>query len=203
MRNPTPANLAVAGGKLALTTAQGDVSGANFTARNVPLQNVPSGPWSVTTKLDHTAINQNGVAGGLVVYGSDAPNYFAKIGVQYKTNDLSGQPMNGIWAERVQTVNGTITGDVGRPVPEHRQAHPADQRSVAAGELRRHEPDLRVLVRRDDVRHHRTSGAGGDRVRHGGHHEDRPVRQARRRQHRPADQLRLVQGRRDQLRLRP
>ena len=117
VRNPTPANLAVAGGKLALTTAQGDVSGANFTARNVPLQDVPSGPWSVTTKLDHTAINQNGVAGGLVVYGSNAPNYFAKIGVQYKTNDLSGQPMNGIWAERVQTVNGTITGTWGGQYP--------------------------------------------------------------------------------------
>ena len=117
VRNPTPANLAVAGGKLALTTAQGDVSGANFTARNVPLQDVPSGPWSVTTKLDHTAINQNGVAGGLVVFGSSAPNYFAKIGVQYKTNDLSGQPMNGIWAERVQTVNGTITGTWGGQYP--------------------------------------------------------------------------------------
>ncbi|MDA0140166.1 DUF1080 domain-containing protein [Solirubrobacter sp. CPCC 204708] len=117
IRNSTPANVAVAGGKLSLTTAQGDVSGANFTARNIALQDVPTGPWSVTTKLDHTAINQNGVAGGLVIYGSDNPNYFAKIGVQYKTNDLGGNPMNGIWAERVLTSNGSINAGYGGNYP--------------------------------------------------------------------------------------
>ena len=179
VRNPTPANLAVAGGKLALTTAQGDVSGANFTARNVPLQDVPSGPWSVTTKLDHTAINQNGVAGGLVVYGSKRPELLRQdrrpVQDQRPLRPADERHLGGAGADRQRDHHG----HVGRPVSEHRQAHPADQRSVAAGELRRHEPDLRVLVRRDDVHHHRASGAGGDRVRYGGHHEDRPVRQAR------------------------
>ena len=41
------------------TTAQGDVFGANFTAQNILLQAVPDGPWTVTTKLDHTAITVN------------------------------------------------------------------------------------------------------------------------------------------------
>ena len=105
--NPTPANLAVAGGKLALTTAQGDVSGANFTARNILLQDVPQRPVDGDHEArPHGDRPERPVAGGLVVYGSKDPNYFAKIGVQYKTNDLSGQPMNGIWAERVLTVNG-------------------------------------------------------------------------------------------------
>ena len=91
----------------------GDVSGANFTARNILLQAVPQGPWTVTTKLDPTAIAANGQAAGLVLYGSNNPNYLAKTAIQYKTNDLSGQPLNGIWAERVLTINNTISGAYG------------------------------------------------------------------------------------------
>ena len=64
--NPTPSELSVGGGNLTLTTAQGDVFGANFTAQNILLQEVPEGPWTATTKLDHTAITVNGQAAGLV-----------------------------------------------------------------------------------------------------------------------------------------
>ena len=96
---------------------------------------MPEGPWKVTAKLDHTAIAANGQAPGLVLFGQQNPNYFAKTAIQYKTNDLSGQPLNGIWAERVLTTNGTINAQLRRPVPEHRQAHAADQRPLAACQL--------------------------------------------------------------------
>ena len=115
--NPTPANVAVGGGNLSLTSAAGDVSGANFTARNILLQAVPQGPWAVTTKLDPTTINANGQAAGLVIYGSNNPNYVAKTAIQYKTTDLSGQPLNGIWAERVLTVNNAISSAYGGQYP--------------------------------------------------------------------------------------
>jgi len=115
--NPTPANLAVADGKLSLTTAQGDVNGASFTARNILLQAAPAGPWQMTAKLDHTTISQNGRAGGIVLYGAQSPNYFAKFGIQYKTTDLSGNPMNGIWAERALTSNGANNNAHGGQYP--------------------------------------------------------------------------------------
>ena len=107
--------MAVGGGNLTLTSAQGDVSGANFTARNILLQAAPEGPWTVTAKLDHTAIAANGQASGLVLFGQ--AGRFAKAAIQYKTNDLSGQPMNGIWAERVLTVNNTISSAYGGQYP--------------------------------------------------------------------------------------
>ena len=88
--NPSPAGLAVGGGNLTLTTAQGDVFGANFTAQNILLQEVPEGPWTVTTKLDHTAITVNGQAAGLVLYGQQNPNYFAKVDAPVQDRRRSG-----------------------------------------------------------------------------------------------------------------
>ena len=85
----------------------------------------------------------NGQAAGLVLYGSQNPNYFAKTAIQYKNTDLSGQPLNGIWAERVLTVNNTISSRLRRPVSEHREADAADERALAAGVLRRDERDSR------------------------------------------------------------
>ncbi len=115
--NPTPANLAVGGGNVTLTSAAGDVSGSNFTARNILLQAVPQGPWTVTAKVDPTAIVSNGQAAGVVLFGSQSPNYLAKTAIQYKNNDLAGQPLNGIWAERILTTNGTINGNYGGQYP--------------------------------------------------------------------------------------
>ena len=112
------------GGKLALTSAQGDVSGANFTARNILLQDVPQGPWTVTDEArPHGDRPERRRPRAWWSTAPAARTTSPRSAIQYKTNDLSGQPMNGIWAERVLTVNGTITRHVGRPVPEHRQAH--------------------------------------------------------------------------------
>ena len=115
--NPVPAALAVGGGNLTLTSGVGDVRNTSFTAQNILLQDVPAGPWSVTTKLDHTAVASDGQAAGMVVYGSQNPNYFAKVAIQYKNNDLSGNPMNGIWAERALTLNGTTSSAYGGQFP--------------------------------------------------------------------------------------
>jgi plastocyanin len=53
----------------------------------------------------------------MVIYGSQNPNYFAKAAIQYKTTDLAGQPLNGIWAERVLTSNGTTNTGYGGSFP--------------------------------------------------------------------------------------
>ena len=117
--NPVPAGLAVGGGNLTLTTAQGDVFGANFTAQNILLQAVPDGPWTVTTKLDHTAITVNGQAAGLVLYGQQNPNHFAKVTLQFKTDVDPGTPGSqpGKWIERTLTSNGALNGSYGGNFP--------------------------------------------------------------------------------------
>jgi plastocyanin len=115
--NPTPENLAVGGGNLTLTSGIGDVRNTSFNAPNILLQQVPEGPWTATVKLDHTAVAHNGQAAGMVIYGSQDPNYFAKSAIQYKDNDLSGNPMNGIWAERALTLDGSTSGDYGGQFP--------------------------------------------------------------------------------------
>jgi len=122
--NPVPANLSVADGNLNLTTAVGDVRNTSFNAPNIVLQEVPEGPWTATVKFNHTAIAVNGQAAGMVIYGQQNPNYFAKAAVQYKTNDLSGNPLNGIWAERVLTTNGTTNGDYGGQFPNTGKLEP-------------------------------------------------------------------------------
>jgi plastocyanin len=117
--NPTPSELSVGGGNLTLTTAQGDVFGANFTAHNILMQEVPEGTWTATTKLDHTAITVNGQAAGLVIYGQQNPNHFAKATLQFKNdvdpNTAGNQP--GKWIERTLTTNGSLDGSYGGNFP--------------------------------------------------------------------------------------
>ena len=111
------------------------------------LQEVPAGPWTATTKFDHTAITANGQAAGLVINGQQNPNHFAKATVQYKTDTDPNTPGNqpGKWMERVLTSNGTSTGSYGGNLPEHRCAQAADH-DLWVRPLRRHERDHRVLV---------------------------------------------------------
>ena len=124
--NPNPAGLTVGGGNLTLTTAQGDVFGANFTAQNILLQEVPEGQWTATTKLNHTAITVNGQAAGLVLYGQQNPNYFAKATLQFKTDVDPGTPGNqpGKWIERTLTSNGTLNGSYGGNFPNSGALNP-------------------------------------------------------------------------------
>jgi PKD repeat protein/type 1 glutamine amidotransferase len=115
--NPNPAALSVGGGNLTLTSAPGDVRNTTFTAQNTLLQAVPAGQWSATVKFDQTALASNGQAAGLVVYGRQDPNDFAKVAAQYKNTDLSGNPMNGIWVERALTTNGASNTNYGGAFP--------------------------------------------------------------------------------------
>ena len=146
--NPVPAGLEVGGGNLTLTTAQGDVFGGNFTAQNILLQEVPDGPWTATTKLDHTAITANGQAAGLVIYGQQNPNHFAKATLQFKTDvdpEHSGQPARQV--DRADADHQRQPRrELRRQLPQHRGAQPADQRPVDPGDLRRHERHHLVLV---------------------------------------------------------
>jgi PKD repeat protein/type 1 glutamine amidotransferase len=115
--NPNPQALSVGGGNLTLTSAVGDVRNTAFTAQNILLQEVPKGPWTATMKFDHTALASNGQAAGMVLYGQQNPNYFAKVATQYKNTDLSGNPMNGIWIERTLTSNGASNTNYGGAFP--------------------------------------------------------------------------------------
>jgi PKD repeat protein/type 1 glutamine amidotransferase len=124
IRNPNPSGLSVGNGHLTLNTAQGDVSGTAFNAQNILLQDVPDGQWSTTVKLDHRAIAVNGQAAGLVIYGQDNPNYFAKTAIQWK-NDWNGQPVNGFWAERILTTNGARNGQYGGEFPNSGKLTPS------------------------------------------------------------------------------
>ena len=118
-RQLRPGRPLVGGGNLTLTTAQGDVFGGNFTAQNILMQAVPEGEWSATVKLDHTAITVNGQAAGLVIYGRQNPNHFAKATLQFKTdvdpNTSGNQP--GKWIERTLTTNGNLDGGYGGNFP--------------------------------------------------------------------------------------
>ena len=124
--NSNPAGLAVGGGNLTLTTAQGDVFGANFTAQNILMQEVPEGEWTVTTKLNHTSITVNGQAAGLVMYGQQNPNYFAKATLQFKTDVDPGTPGDqpGKWIERTLTSNGSLNGGFGGNFPNSGALNP-------------------------------------------------------------------------------
>jgi plastocyanin len=123
--NPNPAGLSVGGGHVTLKTAQGDVRNADFSAQNILLQDVPEGPWTATTKLDHRAVAVNGQAAGMVIFGQRDPNHFAKTAIQYKNADLSGNPMNGIWAERVLTTNGSTNAGYGGNYPNSGKLEPS------------------------------------------------------------------------------
>ena len=115
---------------------------------------MPEGPWTATAKLDHTAITVNGQAAGLVIYGQQNPNYFAKATLQFKTDVDPGTPGNqpGKWIERTLTTNGALNPAYGGNFPNSGALNAADERPVDPRALRRHERDHRVLARRCDVR---------------------------------------------------
>jgi glucose/arabinose dehydrogenase/type 1 glutamine amidotransferase len=123
--NDNPSARSVGDDHLTLTMAQGDVYQGNFTAQNILLQDVPSGPWTVTARIKHTNISVDGRAAGLVIFGQNNPNYFAKAAIQYKINDpLNGSPINGIWMERTLTTNNAVNGSYGGNWPNSGKLNP-------------------------------------------------------------------------------
>ena len=62
-----------------LPILQGDFIANDALAKNTLLQDAPSGEWTVTTRLDTSAIDANGEQAGLVIWKSESPNTFSKI----------------------------------------------------------------------------------------------------------------------------
>jgi PKD repeat protein len=95
-----PSRLDVTGGMLRLGSMGGDMSGGTASARNVLLQNAPTGPWTMTTKIDVTQLTATGDQVGLLLWRGEGPNNFAKI----VWNRRSGTTW---WIERSNTVGGS------------------------------------------------------------------------------------------------
>ena len=76
---PAGGGPAVADGSVGLPILQGDFIANDALASNTLLQDAPSGEWTVTTRLDTSAIDANGEQAGLVIWKSESPNTFSKI----------------------------------------------------------------------------------------------------------------------------
>ena len=66
---PSGVAVAVAGGRLRLPLAPGELAGADATARDVVLQAAPAGGWTATTRLSTGAVDAPGERAGLVAWG--------------------------------------------------------------------------------------------------------------------------------------
>ena len=115
---------------------------------NILLQEVPRArgrrPRSSTTRRSRQRRRPRAGA----IYGSQQPELLRQDGVQYKNTDLSGQPLNGIWAERVLTTNGTINAALRRPVSRTpvSSTPPTSDALAAARPYDGHERDHGVLA---------------------------------------------------------
>ncbi|MBO0847725.1 MAG: DUF1349 domain-containing protein, partial [Nocardioides sp.] len=84
---PDPSAQRVSGGNLEIDTSTGDIYGTgNSGPKNFILQKAPSGDWTMETKVDGSAFNQQYHQGGLIVYVDDA-NY---VKFDYITDNTPG-----------------------------------------------------------------------------------------------------------------
>jgi cytochrome c len=88
---PDPAHERVTGGHLEIDTSPGDIFGTpNGTPANFTLQTPPSGDWTVETKVDAGALDEQFQQGGLLVYVDDA-NY---VKLDYVTDNTAGSAVS-------------------------------------------------------------------------------------------------------------
>jgi cytochrome c len=88
---PDPAATRVAGGNLELDTTVGDIYGTGNTGpKNFMLQTPPSGDWTVETKVDASALNEQYQQGGLIAYLDDA-NY---VKLDFVTDNAAGSAVS-------------------------------------------------------------------------------------------------------------
>jgi cytochrome c len=88
---PDPAHERVTGGNLEIDTGNGDIFGTpNGTPTNFTLQAPPSGDWTVETKVDASALNEQFQQGGLIVYVDDA-NY---VKFDFLAGNTAGSPVS-------------------------------------------------------------------------------------------------------------
>ncbi len=140
MLRPAGGGPQVANGSLGLPILQGDFIANDPLASNTLLQDAPSGEWTVTTRLDTSAIDANGEQAGLVIWKSENPNTFSKI-VAIRSGAGNDQ------FEHIVTQNGGV--EPADPAEHHAGARrPAAGPGAPARPLRRDEGDRRVLARR-------------------------------------------------------
>ncbi len=66
-------------GALQMKVRNGDMISTQNTARNVLLQDAPSGSWQIQTKLDVSTLTNEGEQAGFILWQRENPNTFAKI----------------------------------------------------------------------------------------------------------------------------
>jgi beta-xylosidase len=101
---PNAAGYSVSGGQLKLRAMTGDMYGDRATAQNLILQDVPSGAWTATTKLDSKAFTREGQQAGLIVYKDDST--FSKFTVINKGTQ-------GRWFEHIFTADKVARLEIG------------------------------------------------------------------------------------------
>jgi PKD repeat protein/type 1 glutamine amidotransferase len=100
----------VSNGKLELDTTQGDIYGtANTTPKNFILQPAPSGDWTLETKVDGSALNEQYQQGGLMVYTGD--DDYVKL--DFLTTNSAGSTV-----ARTIELRSEVGGTVQNPQPQ-------------------------------------------------------------------------------------
>ncbi|WP_204046448.1 PKD domain-containing protein, partial [Acrocarpospora phusangensis] len=103
------ASARVTGGNLELDTTPGDIYGTGNTApKNFILQTPPSGDWTLETKVDGSALNEQFQQGGLMVY-TDDDNY---VKLDYVADNAAGSAV----ARRLE-LRSEVAGTVVNPQP--------------------------------------------------------------------------------------
>ncbi|MGJ6963855.1 ThuA domain-containing protein [Streptosporangium sp. G11] len=100
----------VIGGNLEIDTTTGDIYGTgNSGTKNFILQTAPSGDWTLETKVDGSALNEQYQQGGLMVYAGD-DNY---VKLDYVTGNAAGSAVS----RRIE-LRSEIGGTVQNPQPQ-------------------------------------------------------------------------------------
>ncbi|MFF5115014.1 ThuA domain-containing protein [Streptosporangium sp. NPDC000509] len=107
---PDSSTVRVTGGNLEIDTTTGDIYGStNGTPKNFILQTAPSGDWTLETKVDGSALNEQYQQGGLMVYADD-DNY---VKLDYLTGNTAGSAVS----RRIE-LRSEIGGTVQNPQPQ-------------------------------------------------------------------------------------
>ncbi|MEO3859371.1 ThuA domain-containing protein [Acrocarpospora sp. B8E8] len=100
----------VTGGNLEIDTTTGDIYGTgNSAPKNFILQTPPSGDWTLETKVDGSALNEQYQQGGLLVY-TDDDNY---VKLDYVTDNAAGSAVS----RRIE-FRSEVAGTVLNPQPQ-------------------------------------------------------------------------------------
>jgi cytochrome c len=130
---PDPAAYRVTGGAVEIDTSNGDIyQGTATNPKNLLLQPAPDGDWTIETKVDASAFDEQYQQAGLMVYGDDAnyvkldylatnaPGSAVTRGIELRSEvnnaivqpapNASPAPTQGVWYLRLAKSGSTFTG---------------------------------------------------------------------------------------------